>query len=304
MKIAVISRQGLGDGLLMMICAYHFKKANADVTFYHRLFHELSHFFPGYEFKDLSVEENFSSFDLILLEYYKSPHVDRIIANRKNLNLHVLYPTLKKKDRQILTENDLIFDGKKSLAENLVIALEKILHKSNLEKTNGMVFPKNIQYQKFKKRVILQPTSTDKFKNWRKKRFLKLYHMLEKKGLEPCLCLAPHEKIEWEQHNLKIFAAKDFHELASFIYESRCLIGNDSGPAHLASNLNIPSIVLASNARTMRLWKPDFFSNYLITASSFIPNFSFFRIRNKYWSYFISVSRVLKKFNCLITEKP
>lgn len=300
MKIAVISRQGLGDGLLMMICARHLKNIGK-VTFFHRLFHELSNFFPGYEFKELSNDEDFTSYDLILLEHYKSPLVQKILDNRKNLNLHVIYPTYKK-ERELLSKNDFVCESKKSMAQNLMRALEKILKKTNISKTNGLVIPKGLSFQKFEKRVILHPVSTDKLKNWRKNRFIKLYYKLQKRGFDPWICLASHEKKTWEKENLNIFSAQNFHELAAFIYESLCLIGNDSGPAHLASNLNIPFIVIASSARTMRLWKPDFYEGRLITASKLIPNCFFCRLRNRYWSYFISVSKVLKSFDYLMRK--
>lgn len=300
MRAAIISRQGLGDGLIMMIAAYHLKKNGYRVSFYHRLFHELRHFFEGYEFQDLKEDiDIFSSYELIIIEHYNHPFIKKLIEilrkkRKKNRNLYVIYPTQKKK--YFLCDKNFICDNKKSIAENICILISKILNENNLvKKTNGINPPDFLHFKKNKKRVIIHPTSNDIRKNWRKKRFIKLFFRLKKYGYQPIFSLAPHELKDWKNEKIDIVCCDNFHELASLIYESGYLIGNDSGPAHLASNLNIPTIVIASNYRTMRLWRPDFSNAELITASSFIPNPKFLRIRNKYWAFFVSTKNVLKK---------
>ena len=300
MKAAVISREGLGDGLLMMIVAHHLKNFGYDVTFFHKRLHELKKFFKGYEFLKISnkdIFKIFEKFDLIIIEHYTNEIIKKLIKNRENFKkLYVIYPTCSKKLQKRLNSQDFFCNRKKTMAENLIFFLENILGKKNLKKTNGIFFPNHLRHRFFKKRIIIAPTSNDSKKNWRKKRFLKVYKLLKNKNFDPIISLGPHEKHLFENENVKTITFKDFEKFAFFIFESFFLIGNDSGPAHLASSLNIPSIVIASNKRAMRLWKPDFLESKLILPPFFLPNPKGFRLKDKYFGYFISTKRVIKTF--------
>lgn len=298
-KAAIISRQGLGDGLIMMIAAFNLKLKGFEVTFYHRLFQELKDFFPGYKFKEQPDGlSELSEFDIIIVEHYFSDIINQLISQRDKIKaaFQVIYPSFKKKYFPALHTFDYICDKNKSMNENIQKAVSIILGLPSGLKTNGITVPSILSYRKYSKRIVLHPTSNEKDKNWKKDKFVKIYHLLKKEGFFPIFSLAPHEAEDWKGENLSFITFKDFHELASFIYESGYLIGNDSGPAHLSSNLNIPTIVIASNPHKMKLWKPDFKKVSLITAPLLIPNIKHFRLRNKYWSYFISTQRVMKEF--------
>lgn len=301
MKVAIISRQGLGDGLLMMICSHHFKKIGAEVTFFHRLFHELKNFFPTCEFKELSKNENWKNFEIVIIEHCDNPLIEDLIKKREK-NFFVVYPTFNPKKSSSLLHSDFVCDPSISMARNLLFFMEKFTDKKDLEKTNGIIIPKNLTYKKYKKRVLIFPLSASKNKDWRKNRFLKIYFKLEKKGYEPWICLGFEHREGWEKKGLRIFSASNYSEMACFIYESSLLIGNDSGPVHLASSLKIPSIVLGSNPRIMKLWKPDFFYCHEIFASRFIPNFFCCRLRNKYWAFSIPANRVWRKIKKVLKE--
>jgi ADP-heptose:LPS heptosyltransferase len=307
MKAAVISREGLGDGLLMMIVAHYLKNFGYNVTFFHKRFQELNKFFKGFEFlkiSDKNIFKTFEKFDLIVIEHYSSEIIKKLMVRRENFKrFYVIYPTCKKKLQRELNFQDFFCDRKKTMAENLISFLEKILNSSkNLKKTNGIFFPHFLRHRFFKKRIIIAPTSNDPKKNWRKKRFLKLYKILKSKNFDPIISLGPHEKDLFENENVKTITFKDFEKFASFVFESFFLIGNDSGPAHLASSLNIPSIVIASSKRAMRLWKPDFFESKLILPPFFLPNPKGLRIKDKYFGYFISTKRVIKNFNYYVQK--
>lgn len=301
-KAAIISRQGLGDGLIMMILSHALVKKGYHVVFYHRLFHELKSFFPSCDFRSIPPLDEIAQFDiydLVIIEDYKHETIKELIRNRdeKSYKLHVIYPSFKEKKQGSLHRNDFVCNKKKSMNYNISWISSKILKDHFPSRYNGIIFPTHLTHRKHNKQIILHPTSTDKNKNWKSSKFIRLYQELKKSGYSPVLSIAPHESSEWKKSGLEIVTFSNFHDLACYIFESGYLIGNDSGPAHLASNLNIPTIVLASNRKMMNLWKPDFYMSKVITPSSLIFNPKFFRFRNKYWSLFISIKKVLKEFN-------
>lgn len=301
-KAAIISRQGLGDGLIMMIASFNLKLEGYEVTFFHRLFHELNDFFPGFLFKDIPTDlDELSDFDLIIVEHYYCSIVNDLISQRDKMKgkVHVIYPSFKKKYFSDLHMLDFICDKKRSMNKNIQKVCSLILGRSSISKSNGITIPPNLSYRKYFNRIVIHPTSNKKDKNWKKDKFIKIYNLLKKEGFFPIFSLAPHEVEDWKGENLSFITFNDFRGLACYIYESGYLIGNDSGPAHLSSNLNIPTIVIGSNPHQMRLWRPDFREVSVITAPLLIPNIKYFRLRNKYWSYFISTGKVLRTFKVI-----
>ena len=304
-RAAVISRQGLGDGLMMMIASYHLKLSEYEVTFYHRLFHELKDFFSGYTFKDLPLEiSEFSGFDLIIIEHYECDLIKELIRQRDKMKgkVHVIYPSFNEKYFSSPHLSDFLCKKNVSMNSNIQLATAKILGSSNVSKINGISIPPDLSHRKYIKRVVLHPTSNDDKKNWAKRKFIKTFNLLKEEGFSPIFSLAPHEVKYFDQENISFISFKTFHELACFIYESGYLIGNDSGPAHLSSNLNIPTIVIASNPNLMKLWKPDFHKTNVITAPSFIPNIKLLRLRNRCWPYFITTNMLFKQFKNMMKE--
>jgi ADP-heptose:LPS heptosyltransferase len=77
-------------------------------------------------------------------------------------------------------------------------------------------------------------------------------------------------------------------DLATLVYESALVIGNDSLLGHLASNLNIPTLILADDPERLQLWRPDWAPSHLLFPPAYLPK----RLRKKYWSHLISPQRV------------
>ena len=307
-KALIVSRQGLGDGLIIMVLASHLKKEGFDIHFCHRLFHELKSYFPHHHFLDFPKDYNikdFQDFDLIIVEDQNHPFIKFLKEKRSFFKkIFFIYPSLNKKGLKNLPKEDFFCLKDFSMVDNMLFFLKHLKEKKlldlslkDIKKTNDIVFKKDLFHKKHKKRVLIHPLSNSPLKNWRQNRFILLSKKLEKMGFEVVFILAFHELKNWEDKDIKIKTFKDFEKLADYIYESSFLIGNDSGPAHLASNLNIPSLVIASNKNKMKLWKPDFYPSKLLAAPKLIPNLNFLRLRNKYWSYFISVKKVFKNFN-------
>ncbi len=193
-----------------------------------------------------------------------------------------------------LHPNDIAYNAKISMVKNSVETLKKFIPNASVSSDNGLRTPQSLSHKKYSQRVIIHPSSNTPSKNWPKKRYYKLADQLKRLSFEPVLCLASHELEQYKDspYPLKTFQA--LHQLASFIYESGYVIGNDSGLVHLASNLKIPSITLAGSPRIMRLWKADWLPTHLLCGPKYLINPKGLRLRDRYWGYFISTQRVIK----------
>lgn len=103
--------------------------------------------------------------------------------------------------------------------------------------------------------------------------------------------LSPDERADFP--NAPLFSSLE--DLATTIYQSGFLIGNDSGPVHLASYYSIPHIVIAQG-RQMPLWSPGWHPPQIIRPPKWVPNVKGMRLREDKWKYFISTKRVLRTF--------
>jgi len=87
--------------------------------------------------------------------------------------------------------------------------------------------------------------------------------------------------------------------LARFLYESGYLVGNDSGLGHLASALKVPTLTFCRRKTWANMWAPSFHKNIALTPSSWIPNIRGFRLRDRHWKKFITVSKAKRAFERL-----
>src|SRR5205823_6117307 len=115
-----------------------------------------------------------------------------------------------------------------------------------------------------KNQVLIHPTSRVPAKNWKAEGFVKVAEKLSAMGLTPLFCVAPTERAEWEHLHIPLADAPSLPHLAALIYESGYVIGNDSLPGHLASNLGIPHLIIADDEKRMRLWRPDWLRGELV----------------------------------------
>jgi heptosyltransferase III len=185
------------------------------------------------------------------------------------------------------------------LVENFYFFCKNVLNLQYFISTNSLKPSKDLKYRKYLNRVVIHPSSKDKNKNWPKKKFKKLCNKLKNFGYEPIFILTEIEKKEFLDIDIAKPSFNNLEEMASYIYESGYMIGNDSGVAHLASSLKIPTLTIFSTKRKERFWKPGFFIDKTVVSWPLI-NISHFRLREKYWKQTITVKRVLKNFIKLV----
>jgi ADP-heptose:LPS heptosyltransferase len=198
--------------------------------------------------------------------------------------------------------SDCLTDPSVSIAENMRLFCQRILHLPKLTRGNGFIPLPELQYRKFLKRVVVHPTSAKEDKNWPKEKFVKLALHLKKEGYEPVFVPGTRERDEWTGLGFEVAVFPSLDLLARFIFESGYLVGNDSGLGHLASALKIPTLTFFRRKTAANMWAPSFHTGIALAPASWIPNISGLRWRDKYWKNLISVGMARRAFERLLTS--
>ena len=296
MKAAVICSKGMGDGLMMMVASHRLKLEGYDVTTFQDSLGELEDWFPGHHFAKRSTINSLEAFDLIVLQNDNTPFSFNLIEKYRD-KIYIFYASYEEGKHCALNPQDRIFDRALPLVTNVAQSIASILGKMDPILENGIAVPEELSYRKYQKRVVIHPTSTTPKRTWSREKFLGVAKKLEKEGYEISFSLSPDEKEKWRGIPFAIPEFPNLSALASYLYESYFLIGNESGTGHLASNLGIPTIIIASCPKQMALWRPGFLLGKVVTPSSYIPNTKLLRLRENRWQAFISPRRVVKTFH-------
>jgi heptosyltransferase III len=303
-KLAVIfCSHGIGDGLIFLMLSENFNRQGYKVITYHDSLSEMQKWFPHlkiypYPQKEEISPEFINKFDVIVvnanhLEINKN--IRGLAKEIKPDNTFVLYPTTCKGKN---LPGDFLFDQSKTMVENLSIFCHNYFNFKDIVKTNGVTIPQTgLVHRKYKNRVVIHPTSNSYARNWKKEKFVALAKLLKDNNFDPVFIIAPHEKEEfWNNVDVTIPTFTSLDAIATFIYESGWMIGNDSGIGHLASCLNIPTLTIFTSKRKYLLWRPDFSQGRGVIPYPFLPNIKGVRMREKIWDKTISVRRVFCNF--------
>jgi heptosyltransferase-3 len=298
-KAAIIPAKGFGDALLMLICAHQLNKIGYEVTIFHDLLLTFQNWFSYKIQKKSQITNDETSFDKIVIENDNSHFLHNFINRLKNKKkLHILYPSYHPQKNFPLTANDFVFNKAKTMVKNISLASEK-LFQSPYDENIGIQIPSYLQKGKYINRVIIHPTSGDKKKNWHKNKFVRLAMKLRSDGLNPVFCTSLSERKEWlfvKRLHFDLPLIVNLQDLASYLYESSYFIGNDSGPGHLASYFQMPSIIVTLGNNNMKLWQPGWKHAELVSPSSWVPNVKYCRLRERKWQYFVTVNQVYQTF--------
>ncbi len=278
-KIAVVTANGIGDGLIMHIASHNLAKSFQVTTFNDHL-PGFGKWLDGYTLEKQPDSEALDSFDAILLQHDNSPKAKAIKALNKPI--YTLYGSHRISKHGALEPLDFVCDRTKPMGNNVQDAMTKWFGPCSLD--NGMYPPPDLIHRKYPSRIAIAPKSQDPQKNWPIKRFEKIATFLKSKGYDPVF-------IEKEKH---LFPSLE--ELASFLYESGGFIGNDSGPGHLASCLGIQSLIIGPNYRDLLLWQPAWTLSTIITPPRWA---SHFRWARNNWKSFIPTTIVKKSIQLL-----
>lgn len=267
MKIAVVCAPGLGDALILHIASHHLALAGHEVTTLTP--HHFGRWLPHSDSDD---------FDAFFLQHDNSPRAKSIHARPQTV--YTFYGSHQlEKHGPLRVGYDYVCDPNQTMVDNVVTAL-RLLFRIPATPDNGITPPAELTHRKFSKRVVIHTSSRDPNKNWSLEKFIQCAELLKQEGYEPVF--------------LPQFPTLD--ELFAFIYESSYFLGNDSGPGHIASCLQIPHLIIGTAERHMRLWRPGWSPGEIVVPPSWIPNLKGIRFREKHWKRFISVGKVMNRF--------
>lgn len=288
MRAGVFCHNGLGDGVNCLVLSHNLHLNGWDVETYQNTIGSMQNWFPHLPVQPYpgveQLPEILERYDwFFVVQNDSSEFVQKLIAEGKRrfperLKVIYLYPS-----KNIVNDRyyaDCLTDPGLSVAENMRRLCEKVLHLPKTVHSNGFAPPEGLQFRKYRHRVIIHTTSGKSTKNWPQENFEKLAEHIRDEGFEPVV--------------ISTFETLDL--LARFIYESGFLIGNDSGPAHLASALGVPTLTFFRGKKWADMWAPSFGPGISLFPSFLVPNVSGFRLRDRYWKKFITVGMARRAF--------
>jgi hypothetical protein len=303
-RIALVCAAGIGDALITSIAAHSLRKKGYQVTVFSRHLMGFGQWLEEGDYRPCAEDwaETLHSFGAVLLQHDNTPRARSIVELRKlGMAVSVFYTNYRlSKHGPLENGYDYPFDDCKTMVDNTCTALQ-VLFNIESRGQNSLLPPPHLVHRLNNQRVLIHPTSTSEEKNWLRKRFLRLANKLEKRGFEPLFILSPKERAQWPD-SLNAHHYPTLADLASAIYESGAFIGNDSGPAHLASYLSIPLAVICQG-RQMPLWSPGWHRPLLIQPPQWVPNIKGMRFRENKWKYFVTTKHVLNKSSLILKLK-
>src|SRR4029077_5114653 len=103
--------------------------------------------------------------------------------------------------------------------------------------------------------AVLHPKASTEDKTWPAVKFLKLAEHLEKQlGIDPVFIAGPGESLQ-EFNRYPAMAGASLEEIKALLAGAALLIGNDSGPAHMAAAFGLPIVVLFGSSDP-EIWRP------------------------------------------------
>lgn len=309
-KAGVFCHNGLGDGINCLVLSNNLQLNGWQVDTYQNTIGSMQVWFPHLpvqRYPDISelpkilqtydwffvVQNDTDEFVIRLIQEGKRRFPDRI-------KVIYLYPS-----PYIVNESyysDCRTEPHLSIAENLRLFCERILHLPKISKSNGFIPLPGLVHRRFENRVAIHPTSARPTRNWPKEKFVKLALHLKEEGYELAFIPGAKDQIAWKDVEEQGFAVPQFANLdllARFLYESGYLIGNDSGLGHLASAIGVPTLTFCRRRAWANMWAPSFAKGEVVTPGSWIPNIRGLRLRDRYWKKFITVGMARRAFERL-----
>lgn len=278
-KAVVLPSRTLEDALMMMVAAETLRRAGYTVTTVHPQFTQLSSWFPHHH---IVKAASFSPDDWIVAQNDNSETI-QLLKRDYRAQLTIFYPSYDATSCGEVCALDRIFNTDKTMIENIAHSMASLLSRYPCRE-NGIVAPPHLVQQAHRTRVVIQHTSSEDRNQWLREKYEEVADGLQKRGFDPFFI---------PEHITLI-------ELAELIYESGFFIGNDSVAGHLASNLHIPTLIIADQQERMKLRRPGWHPGSVVTLAKWLPQWGIlgnFFTRN--WQYFISSEKVLRTFDKL-----
>ncbi|MCH9634120.1 MAG: hypothetical protein S4CHLAM7_08630 [Chlamydiae bacterium] len=282
-KIAIVAGNRLGDGLILQALSYNLYLNKYDVTFFNTPLLTLKDWFPWAKIKPHfpkeETREQVKDFQTVIFQHPNHHANEDLCEGSQKI---VLYGPRYLKKKSLL---DLYLKG---CAEQFQLP--------SVTRSNGILIPSSLEHRKHKNRVVIHPSSLRSEKNWPREKFIQLAHKLKEWGYDPQFTVSPKEAPAFDHlksEGFTLITLPKLTQLAAYIYESGFMIGNDSGIAHLASNINIPAIALFIRPGVAKRWHPNFSKSYPVVPWIPLPGP---KLKERFWKQRLSVNSVLRNF--------
>jgi hypothetical protein len=304
-KVLVCSQNGLGDLFFALFLAKNLSLHGSAVTLYYGSGCSLDSVIDYCKILPYPSEEkvdfDLALFDEIYLFYHEeNEYVKKLVLEgkkRKKDKFLIIYPypTPYVKLKPFFKDSEI--NPEISLFENI----QNFLIKKCEIKTPICfdLLPKQNQAINSKS-IVLHVTSSNINKDWPIEKFIKLAERLIEKGYEVHFFTKEKKYFEKEwkwlqQMGYSVPLFDSLIEVMEFLSKARLAIGVDSGICHFASVLQVPAIIIGRRKNILRFWQPKWSKSAFIAPSSLVPNFRWFRLRDRFWKHLVTVKSVEKK---------
>lgn len=298
-SIAVVCNTGLGDGVIFERVHHAFVKLGYLCTLYSPFLLKLKVLYPGADIRPYPSDiESKSS----LFWQHHSSYFFQEYAPGSHMKLDDEHLKCLKYGKRILGES--YRKQNQSWQGHIVDTLRSLDLDVKSPLSSSLTPLPSWEKRKYKRRILIHPTSLKEQKNWPQGKFLALANELEKRGYDVWFCATEPEKESWDEPlvkaGLKPMLALDLVALSKFIYESDYFVGNDSGVAHVAPALGIPSLKIFDRASRASFWSGGWLVGREVLPFPLPTRF----LRVYFWKNFLPVGKVLCAFEKLACEYP
>ncbi|SDV50067.1 glycosyltransferase family 9 protein [Chitinasiproducens palmae] len=288
--IAFMMSPRLGDSLLSMIVVNNLVRNGYRVTVFGSYMHALRDWFADFDIRpalaDAQTRDVLAGFDVVM-QAYPPDSPPSVRGWHPRVLVMDEWPSYRRLQNMTDTQMAICRD-------------EFGLH--DVVRENGLRAPAGLVARRHGLRVAIHPSANLPRKCWLPRRFLRLARRLQASGLETAFIVAPEERAEWswlDDEGMAMPVFGSISALAAWLYESGWMIGNDSGIAHLASNLGVPAISLAVRRKIAIRWRPGWAASRAVLPLPVLPG----KIaKDRLWKFFLPVGRVLAAYEDLRRE--
>ena len=319
-RIALVSFDSLGDGLIYLMMASNLQRNGFAVTCYGNIAHQMRAWLPCLKIQPYPaierMEGEMDNYDLAIVSppSFIRQRMDSAMTARLREKWVLVCQTVPETwyadhDERLRQSAPAIYSKlqglsgacgpirfrkftTESVVEMTLAFMQEKMQLHDVSKIPPVVPPPDLLHRRYSQRIIVSPDSAGpEKKDWRPVSFLKLCHRLKTRGYIPEIVVAPRNHAVWERMSGNTFHTPRFDDIGSlcaYLYESGVVIANDSGNGHLASFLGIPVVTIYRKKNPLFHWRPDWAPGIVVC-----PKLSLPWKNDSLWKYFISTAQIV-----------
>ncbi len=319
-RIALVSFDSLGDGLIYLMMANNLQRNGFAVTCYGNIAHQMRAWLPCLKIQPYPaierMEGEMDNYDLAIVSppSFIRQRMDSAMTARLREKWVLVCQTVPETwyadhDERLRQSAPAIYSKlqglsgacgpirfrkftTESVVEMTLAFMQEKMQLHDVSKIPPVVPPPDLLHRRYSQRIIVSPDSAGpEKKDWRPVSFLKLCHRLKTRGYIPEIVVAPRNHAVWERMSGNTFHTPRFDDIGSlcaYLYESGVVIANDSGNGHLASFLGIPVVTIYRKKNPLFHWRPDWAPGIVVC-----PKLSLPWKNDSLWKYFISTAQIV-----------